>query len=307
VLNKNKTLILVVRSESIEDFRSIAKRIRKIDPNMDIIIFGGEIFLHQMPSHFLNQPTLTMYLVNPPLITKPNDLAVKHLSKIDEYAHFKQHNIPCLPIEKFAWGMTLDESIYGDWVVIKPENINSSGKDINMIPTKAIPSLKLSDFPLDHLIHQDNYLVQKFIKTGQKSTQYRAGIFLDEVIYSRTFTSDIDYPKPGTDMPSLVKTSVASNVANRSVGRIIDETMNCLALEVAKTLPQLPLFGIDILKDEISGKLYVLEINAGGNIWHFSSLSARKKNVDRKALVLQYNAWDKCAEALIRKVNELAS
>jgi hypothetical protein len=39
----------------------------------------------------------------------------------------------------------------------------------------------------------------------------------------------------------------------------------------------------------------------------FSSLSARKKNVDRKALVLQYNAWDKCAEALIRKVNELAS
>jgi hypothetical protein len=96
-----------------------------------------------MPSHFLNQPTLTMYLVNPPLITRPNDLAVKHLSKIDEYAHFKQHNIPCLPIEKFAWGMTLDESIYGDWVVIKPENINSSGKDINMIPTKAISKFKI--------------------------------------------------------------------------------------------------------------------------------------------------------------------
>lgn len=307
MFNKNKTLILVVRSESIEDFRSIAKRIRKIDPNMDIIIFGGEIYSHQIPNHFLNQPTLTIYLVNPPLIKKPSDLAVKHLSKIDEYEHFKQHNIPCLPIEKFQWGMTPNESIYGDWVVIKPENVNSSGKDINMIPTKAISSLKSSDFPLDHLIHQDDYLVQKFIKTGQKSAQYRAGIFLDEVIYSRIFTSDIDYPSPGTDLKRLLKTSVASNVENRSVGRIVDDAMNCLALEVAKSLPQLPLFGIDILKDETSGKLYVLEINAGGNVWHFSSLSTKKYNVDRKALVLQYNAWDRCAEALIRKVNEHAS
>jgi hypothetical protein len=117
----NRSLLLVVRPESIDDFREIARRIRKIDPTIDVLIFGNGVDPTKIPSHFLSQPLLSIYLVNPPpddCVPQSGQLAVKRLNKIQEYEHFKKHNIPSLPIEEFNWGMTLDESIYGDWAVL---------------------------------------------------------------------------------------------------------------------------------------------------------------------------------------------
>ena len=106
--------------------------------------------------------------------------------------------------------------------------------------------------------------------------------------------------------------SVASNQhASRTAELVKDPEVNELALKVAKTLPQNPLMAIDILRDEETGKLYVLELNLGGNVWHFSSKMVRNlpgyDSAARKKLVLQYNAWDRAAEALVRKTHELAS
>jgi hypothetical protein len=56
--------------------------------------------------------------------------------------------------------MELDSDIYGDWVVLKPQNITSTCKEVNMVPTRMIPLLTRDDFPEEHLVHRDSYLVQ---------------------------------------------------------------------------------------------------------------------------------------------------
>jgi predicted ATP-grasp superfamily ATP-dependent carboligase len=135
---------------------------------------------------------------------------------------------------------------------------------------------------------------------------------LDEVIYSANGRLNFPYPSEDLNIKALLNISVASNQhASRTAELVKDPEVNELAIKVAKTLPHSPLMAIDFLRDEETGKLYVLELNLGGNVWHFSSKMVRNlpgyDSAARKKLVLQYNAWDRSAEALVRKTHELAS
>ncbi len=308
-----KGLIVVFRKESAQDFIDIARRVRKLDPTIALLMLPNGFDPKKLPPIFDTLPTLVIYLVNPPdfEFTKVKKLAVHHMGKLEEYEHFKAHSIPCLPIKRFRKGMHLDTTVYGDWVVLKPENMTSTGRDINMVPTKIIPLLTKDDFPEDHLMHQDSYLVQKFVKCGANPTHYRCLVFLDTVLYSRRSSSNFPYVDSNSSIKDLLITTVASNHHTfRTVEPYIDLEVNTLALDVAKAFPNCPLFGVDIIRDDETSKLYVLETNLGGNTWHFSSEIAKRDGLTpahRKAIILQYNAWDRAAEALVRKTHELAS
>ena len=313
-----KALIVVHREESADDFREIALRIKKLDPTICGAMAPEYISEEMLPAHFLALPLLVVYLVNPPasntdqgVIRNATNLAVESINKIEEYEHFKKHKIPCLPIERFKWGMELDPAIYGDWVVLKPENIQSTGEDINMVPTELIPKLMLSHFPEKHLIRKDDYLVQKFVRTGKQPISYRVCVFLDQVIYSRRSTMTINVPSLNNSISELLSHSVATNnQPNRIMEFHIDDEVNMLAIKVAKSLRNYPIFGIDIIRDENTGELFALETNPGGNVWHFSSQMARDRGLtelDRQQRISQYNAWDVAAEALVSKTHQLAS
>ncbi|MEJ0097458.1 MAG: hypothetical protein WDM84_05355 [Bauldia sp.] len=62
-----------------------------------------------------------------------------------------------------------------------------------------------------------------------------------------------------------------------------------------------------LLRDERTGKLYVIELNAGGNTWHFSSMffaEARRKDpeftVKRRR---QFDAMRTAARVLVARTN----
>jgi hypothetical protein len=311
--NFKKAVIVVHRHESKDDFQQIARRIRNLDPTIGVTMVSDFLTSKMVPPEYLNLPMLVIYLCNPPktefkVATK---IAVKEMSKIEEYEHFKQHNIPCLPIERFKWGMELDPAIYGDWVVLKPEHIQSTGKDVNMVPTKEIPNLKLSDFPKDHLIYRDSYYIQKLLKTGDRPNTYRATVFMGAILSSGFARMIYHYPSESSDLHILLSTTIATNfLSHRTRHFEKDKEANELALRVADSFPENPLLAIDILKNEDTGENYVLETNLGGNTWHFSSALARNypgyDDAARKAAIRQYNVWDRSAEALVKKTNALA-
>jgi hypothetical protein len=308
--NFKKAVIVVHRHESKDDFQQIARRVRKLDPSIAVVMVSDFLTSKMVQPELFKIPLLVIYLCNPPK-TEFNiaaKLAVKEMGKVDEYEHFKKHNLYCLPIERFRWGMKLDPAIYGDYVVLKPEFKTSTGKDINMVSTNKIPKLNLSDFPENHLIHQDSYLVQKFIKCGETPTHFRVTVFLNEVLFSSRARSTLSYPE--TDLSLMLKTTVASNMRENRITQLFqDEQINSFALMVATTFPNNPLLGIDILQDDLTGNLYVLEVNLGGNTWHFSSNNGEGYRFDlggKNAMVRQYNAWDRAAEALVRNTHALA-
>ncbi|QDD11713.1 hypothetical protein [Candidatus Methylopumilus rimovensis] len=300
-----KSVIIVCRSESIDDFHQIARRAHRLDPSIAVIPIAEHLHSSLIPQSLLNLPMLVIFLVNPPQkeFALAGKMAVKRMTKLEEYEHFKKHNIPCLPIEAFTWGMTLDKSIYGDWVVLKPQNIQSTGKDVNMVPTDLIPSLTLEDFPADHLIRRDQYYVQKFVKTGEKPSHYRVLVFCGEVLYSSGSTHFSIYPSFQSNLDLLLSTSITANFnGKREIYFTKSNQLIDLALKTAKSFDNLPIFGIDIISDGLTNKLYVLEVNSGGNVWHFSSEIGKGLRRDlggRKIMVSQYGAWDKAAKALI--------
>ena len=82
------------------------------------------------------------------------------------------------------------------------------------------------------------------------------------------------------------------------------------ATNIHSAFPQLPLLGVDILRRVPDGKLFAIELNAGGNVWHFSSYAQRKSKGKRlggrDAMVAQLGAWDIAAAALIDVVDKYA-
>jgi hypothetical protein len=307
-----KGLVLIHREESAKDFVQIAKQMQKIDPSIAVMMFSDFANLELAPPIFRHLPLLYVYMVNPPpenIFHPYPKVWVKNLNKLEEYEHFKVHQLPCLPIEKFEWGMSLDKKNYGDWVVIKPQNLQSSGLDINMIPTEALPKLKLSDFPEKHLIHQDGYFVQKFVRTGECPIFYRVMMFMGSVMLSYRCVQNAGYPNVDTDLKTLLQTSVAGNLrGNRRIDLVKDEAVNALAVKVAESLPQMPLLGVDIMPDAETGELIVIETNSGGNTWAFSnqpSLNLRSV-IGVNKMIKQYKPWEVAARALVNKVNAFA-
>jgi FtsZ-binding cell division protein ZapB len=74
---------------------------------------------------------------------------------------------------------------------------------------------------------------------------------------------------------------------------------------------RIPLLGIDILRSETEAKLYAIEVNAGGNVWHFSShnLAHRREKFSHLAdeMKAQFGAWQAAARALVRKTDQYAA
>jgi hypothetical protein len=48
-----------------------------------------------------------------------------------------------------------------------------------------------------------------------------------------------------------------------------------LAERAAAAFPHIPLLGVDLVREEPSGKGYVLEVNPGGQVWSFSTPTGR--------------------------------
>ena len=74
---------------------------------------------------------------------------------------------------------------------------------------------------------------------------------------------------------------IASN--NKTMGGHIraicnDSEIISLGQNAHRAFPECPVIGVDIIRESQSGRLYVLEANPHGDVWHFSSPFA--KNLD---------------------------
>jgi hypothetical protein len=77
-----------------------------------------------------------------------------------------------------------------------------------------------------------------------------------------------------------------------------------LARRTYSALPEIPLQGVDIIREAKSGKLYVLEANPGGNTWIFSKgeMTARlKKSLGVECLTDQFDAFRTAAKVLVER------
>jgi hypothetical protein len=249
------------------------------------------------------------------------------ISKLEQARRAREAGVNVPPIAEFHFGMRLDPLLFGNFVVLKPMELTSTGKGVQLFRRARVEKLGPHDFPKDHPIFQDSagYLVQRFVDTGEFVSYNRVLTFLGEPIYAANGAHD--KPKPPLDSSDdvLEKAVVAlqGGTPKRQWG-VADDIMAQARL-VGQAFWEIPLLAIDFVRDARSGVPYFLECNPGGNTWHFSSLQPGGMKIrlllgneakhgkrmalelGRREMIEQTKAFDICARALVERTHALAS
>jgi hypothetical protein len=323
-------LVVIHRgSDYVRDFDEVAGKISAIDPAISVFCIDKSTS-HVMPDNAWKRPTLTVALQSTfkANIKRGPLLKNRPILKPGQHKVFVDAGLPTPPTMRFFPGMKLDPILFGEYVVIKPINptIASYGRGIQLFRRKRLETLTIMDFPRDHFIHsdRDGYIVQRFINTGPFLGVYRVLTLFGVPLYC--FLAKDKLPQPtlaGTD-DEIERLRVTSNTGNYRVRSMCsDADVLELAVRVGKALPDIPLLGTDIIREEATGRPFVLECNPGGNTWHFSSrlttavrqqmgggslVGAKKADlIGRQMLIDQFGAFDLAAQVLIDKTRLLAA
>lgn len=300
------TLILLHRPYATNDFKEIADRIEMRAP--DILTVTALLHANgELPPAVWARPTLTVALGSFKLEVKRGLIyRCRRVLKNEQFKNYRAAGIDTPLTAGFRLGMELDPRLWGDLVILKPMHINSHGEGIHLVRPGRASALTLDDFPSDHPIRRDDYIVQQFIDTGEYPCSYRVLSFFGEAICCRRNFNSTKRPPLNADDETLMRGSIVGAVTVEGGGTelIKDTKILDFARRMHATQPGVPLQGLDILRDPRSGKLYALESNCGGNTWAFSSKigeKARRIFGGSGPMIDQFGAWDIVADALIKR------
>ncbi len=314
---KNYTLIVVHRrgSEYEADFGEICAKVEALDPQ--IAAYSADA-LSPAPisDREWQRPTLVVSLLEGWAfrVVRGTVLCNFEIDKLVQTKILRKAGVPTPPDLPFRPGMRLDPIMFGEFVLIKPMNLRmtSKGVGIQVMRRTRLEQLRPFDVAMDHPLRRDRkgYIVQKLVNTGQFPTSYRVATFLGELIYALKYQALV----PSPDLASADSVIEAGNFSQKGERRMElfeNDELFSLAKKVAGAFEMVPLLGIDFVRDHKSLQPYVLEVNAGGNTWHFASRMWAKRRRESPELIRsmkdQFSVYDAAARALVAKTRQLAS
>ena len=326
----DRNLIIIHRGpEYVRDFTEIAARISTIEPSISVFCVDSKT-ARVMADDAWKRPTLTVALMSRfnAHIRRGPVLANRAIHKTGQHRIFMQAGLPTPPTVRFTPGAKLDPIMFGEYVVIKPTSpdLASYGRGVQLFRRRRLETMTLADFPRDHLIHRDRngFIVQRFIDTGSLIPYTRLMVLFGVPLSCWSTKERVPrIPLGGAD-EEIEKLRITSNTGDL-LDRFPCSDLDVLALapRVGAAFPTLPVLGIDVIREERTGKLFILEVNPGGNVWHFSSralaeirqelggasLVGAKKGelLGRQVMIDQFDAFGRAAEVLVHKVRELAA
>lgn len=324
-----RNLIIIHRGPSYQrDFDEIADKVLALDRNISTYVAPPAI-RGELPSDIWQRPTLTVALLAKHKIDirRGPVLTNRAIEKLAQQDLFRKHGIPTPPAMPFRFGMTVDPMLFGEFVILKPMDLaqTSKGDGIHLIRRRSLHAKKISDFPADHPLQKtrSGYLVQRFVDTGDHPSFYRIQTFLGKAIYAWHSTLIIPRCPLTASDAEIEATTVASQGGEKTRELISDPDIIALGERVHAALPQLPMLAVDCIKEARTGKLFILECNAGGNTWHFSSPIGEKirqgfgnaalngperaNEIARQMFIDQFGAFDIVARQLVSATHSLAA
>jgi hypothetical protein len=302
------SLILVNRAtyQEIRDLMEIADLVRAGAPDIDTYIVSDEAE---------NLVTRELAAKKPSLIVSFGEIrrfsplrgrayVGRYIPKDRQLIRMANGGIPVPRTVVLAGGFPNEVPAFGNLIVLKRVAQESSGgRGVVLVRHDRVRQ------KIEELVQNEKWgypiLIQEFIKTGTHAATTRVATFMGKPIL--TWTSTLAEPLPDAGQPdeALEKTNIASNMAGVSKQRSldIDPVKLALARRVFDVFRNIPLHGVDIVTGE-DNRHYVLEMNGGGNTWHFSSdlgLRIRANNGGREVMAAQMGAWRVIADTLIER------
>ena len=317
VADGKSNLIIVTgrQHEDWHDFEEIAHEVVKIAPDIAVHLVSPRDTAKVLDARKWKRPGITVCVGHPghfqPL-RGPffHSLPIK---KIDQYSRLKNAGIPTPHTGRFQFGRDYSEAEWGEFVILKPLplELTSKGSTVRLYRTRRLRELTLANLPKDHFLREAPGIVQTFIDTGEFASKWRVLTLFGEPLYSSTSGSVIaradltadDAAIENSDIEPRTPRNSAADPKGQRNRLATDEKILEFARRMHGAFPNIPLLGCDILKRHSDGELFALEVNAGGNVWHFSSTFAAKHREHlggREKMLNQFGAWQAAARVMIR-------
>lgn len=299
--------------QAIEDLYQIAAKVRWLDPTIGTFVVAADINNSASRKQAAALPTL---VVSPgPLGRfKPVRGKVYHGRQIAKFEQLRRLAAAGVRVPRTTYlrpEMRLNPAEWGEFVVVKPTDIGSSshGAGIQLMRTERVRYVPPQDYPADHPGRRGPMLVQQFINTGTRLTYYRVLTFFGEALYCQmgeTTTDRAPLSSPDETIETAIIAIQGVEPEERELTFVHDADVIATARAAYRAMPEVPLQGCDLIRDEASGRVFVLEVNPGGNTWHFSSdflaasRAARGPEPDRQRKA-QLDAFSTAAHILVER------
>jgi len=166
-----------------------------------------------------------------------------------------------------------EASALGKYVVIKP-NVACRGELVRISRASRVRWKPKYD-------EQGGLIVQQFVYTGPWPIAYRVTTLFGNVLFcARTESNHSRPPLEGRWEWSGGGRPVTANSRGGAWTLANDEEVMDLARSAARAFPDIGLLGVDVVRDAETGRCAVLEVNAAGHTWHFTSELGRSVQRD---------------------------
>ena len=229
----------------------------------------------------------------------PKDVQLRRLSEA---------RIPVPDFAVLGSGFELDRDRFGALVMVKPTGSTSHGRGIEMVRTETLAGSKWREHPAVQA-GESPMIVQRFIDTGEFPSHYRILTLFGEPIFAFRAVSTVRRPALDAAPDTLAAGPFMAKHGQRRLVIPVEDDALDLARQTFNAISEVALHGIDIIRDAADGRMYVLEINPGGNTWSFSSHWAEqlKTELNMPDLATQFDAWKTCARVLVQRTRAEAN
>jgi hypothetical protein len=192
---------------------------------------------------------------------------------------------------------------FGPTAMLKPIGFTSHGRGIEMVQTAVLAGSRWRDHPAVRAAGDVPMIVQKFIDTGEYPSHYRILTLFGEPIFGFRAVSTVRRPALDAQDHILAAGPFMAKHGQRRLIVPVEADVITLSRRTFEAISEVALHGIDIIRENGTGRLFVLEINPGGNTWSFSSKWAPllRTELNMPDLSVQYDAWNTCARLLVQR------
>ncbi|MBI1373950.1 MAG: hypothetical protein GC159_14600 [Phycisphaera sp.] len=226
--------------------------------------------------------------------------------RIDKHEQNTIFSAAGLPVPEWAvispGDDTPDVTHLGAYVVTKPD-CGGQGADVLIRRSSRVryrePKTDMARMLAERYDNAD-MIVQRFVYTGPHARCYRVTTLFGRTIFAWLQEASHDRPPlEGPDAFGGGGHSIVSSGKGCTFTLIDDPDIIELAERAHATIPHIPLLGVDIVREQPSGRLYILEVNPNGYTWHLGSKNGQK--IQRESgfdIAAQFSGYDVAAEAL---------
>jgi hypothetical protein len=306
-------LVLVRRQgwQSNEDWQRIAHHVEDIEPRIAVFIVQGTARNAYSRRKAAERPTL-VFSPGPLLNFRPlrgKVYAGGPVPKIEQVRRFREAGLPVPRTAVLSPDLVLDPAEWGEFVIVKPTDLatSSHGAGIQLMRTARVRYRAPADYPPGHPGRRGPMVVQQYVNTGDRISLHRVLTLFGEPLYANYF-EDLN-PRvslTASDEEIESATIATQTLQDRHSQFIASDDVLALARAAHEAIPEAPLKGCDIIREASTGQLFLLEVNPGGNTWHFSSdhLAARRAEggaARERRRIQQFDAFRTAARVLVRR------